>query len=168
MLCLLQLSQLLLSPKLPCWVSCCILGSFSAPCSTARWASSWLGVVPPLAAPDILLLATRAHRKMGKLIAEKRRHCCVIRASLSSCIPQWSWLSDVSKWVLLHPLAGRSLCRILLQSAGSHPQHELCPVQHCAGRLGSFQFEFFQITHFHVIALIWHKFCSVCVDDNTW
>lgn len=156
---LLQLSQLLLSPKLPCWVSCCILASFSAPCSTAPWDSSWLGVVPPPAAPDILLLATRAHRVMGKPISEKGRHCCNIKASLSACIPQWSWHSDVSEWVLLHPPAGRSLRRILLQSAGSHPQHELCPVQHCAGRLESFWL--------HVIAVVWRQFCSVCVDDQS-
>lgn len=135
---LLQLYQLLLSPKLPCWLSCCILASFSAPCSTAGWGSSWLGVVPPPAAPDILLLAMRAHKVMGKLIAEKTRHFCVIKASLAPCIPQWSWHPDVPKWILFHPLAGWSLRRILLQSAGSRPQHEFRPVQHCAGRLGSF------------------------------
>lgn len=70
MLSFLQLSQPLLSPKLPCWASCCTLGSFSAPCSTAQWGSSWLGVAPPPAAPDTLLLATCAHRVMGKPIAE--------------------------------------------------------------------------------------------------
>lgn len=134
MLLLLQLSQLLLSPKWPCWLSCCIPGSFSAPCSTAPWGWWWLGAVRPPAAPDTLLLATRAHRVMGKLIAEQAGRRCVLESSLALCFPQWSRPSSVSQWVLLHPPAGRNLCRILLQSAGSRWQHELHPVRHCAGR----------------------------------
>lgn len=158
----LQWSQLLQCPRLPCWVSCCILASSSVPCSTVEWGWSWLGVVPRPAGPDILLLAIHAHKVMGKLLPDKARHRCVIKASLPPCIPQWYWYSGVSEWVLLHPSAGWSLCWILLQSAGSRPQHELCLVQHCSGLLWCFYFAFVKITQFPVVA-VFDVFTSVHV-----